>query len=297
MTSPALGAAMARAAAELERELARLLPAAEDAPARLAAAMRHAVLGGGKRLRGFLVLEGGRLTGALPDACLRAAAAIELLHAYSLIHDDLPAMDDATLRRGRPACHLAFDEATALLAGDALQALAFELLVRGDWPAEDGVRLRLLRELAVAAGAAGMCGGQMRDLEAERASFDEAAILELQAMKTGALIRFSCRAGAILAAAPEADVARLDLYGARLGLAFQISDDLLDLHGAVAETGKDVGRDAAAGKATLVALLGEEGARRRLVALYEEACEALAHLPEDAILLRELFEFVIHRRT
>ncbi len=297
MTAPTLAAAMARAAEDLETALATLLPATDDVPARLLAAMRHAVLGGGKRLRGFLVLEGGRLMGAEPAACLRAAAAIELLHAYSLIHDDLPAMDDATMRRGRPACHLAFDEATALLAGDALQALAFELLARDDWPAADAVRLRLLRELAEAAGAAGMCGGQMRDLEAERAAFDEAAILELQAMKTGALIRFACRAGGILAGAGDPHLARLDLYGARLGLAFQISDDLLDLHGEPAETGKDVGRDAAAGKATLVALLGEEGARRRLVALYEEACEALAHLPEDAILLRDLFEFVINRRT
>ena len=294
MTAPALAAAMARAAGDLESELAALLPP-EDGD-RLAAAMRYAVLGGGKRLRGFLVLEGGRLFGAGRAACLRTAAAIELLHAYSLVHDDLPAMDDASLRRGRPACHRAFGEATALLAGDALQALAFEVLAREDGPPAPALRLRLLRELAAAAGAAGMCGGQMRDLLAEGRSLDEAAILDLQAKKTGALIRFSCRAGALLADAGEEAVAALDRYGARLGLAFQISDDLLDREGATRETGKDVGRDDAAGKATLVALLGEEGARRRLSALYEEACEALAGLPGDAILLRELFQFVIDRR-
>ncbi len=297
MTSPALAAAMARAVMDLERELALLLPAVGGAHRRLAAAMRHAVLGGGKRLRGFLVLEGGGLLGARPEACSRVAAAIECLHAYSLVHDDLPAMDDATMRRGRPACHLAFDEATALLAGDALQALAFELLARDDWPATEAVRLRLVRELAAAAGATGMCGGQMRDLEAVRVPFDEPAILELQAMKTGALIRFSCRAGALLAGAGEAVVAALDRYGEALGLAFQISDDLLDLRGDVSETGKDVGRDMAAGKATLVALLGEEEAGRRLADLYEEACRALAALPVDAILLRELFAFVIDRRA
>ncbi len=297
MTAPALAAALGRAAADLEAELGALLPAAEGERARLAAAMRHAVLGGGKRLRGFLVLEGGRLTGAPASARRRVAAAIELLHAYSLVHDDLPAMDDATMRRGRPACHRAFDEATALLAGDALQALAFEVLAREDWPAPAGVRLRLLRELAAAAGAAGMCGGQMCDLEAQRRSLDEAGIREMQALKTGALIRFSCRAGAILAGAGERAIAALDDYGAALGLAFQISDDLLDLHGDAAETGKDVGRDAASGKATLVALLGEAEAKRRLAALREEAEAALARLPVDAILLRALFEFVIARRA
>ncbi len=295
--SAGLAAALDSAARSVEEELERLLETSASASPALNAAMRHAVLGGGKRIRAFLAIETTGMSGGEPAAGRRIGAAIELLHAYSLVHDDLPAMDDATLRRGRPACHRVFGEATAILAGDALQALAFEVLAREDWPATASIRVRLLRELAEAAGAKGMCGGQMLDLEGCRGRPGEAAILELQALKTGALIRFAARSGAIAGAASERVVEALDHYAARLGLAFQISDDLLDLRGDRETTGKDVGKDAEAGKATLVGLLGEAEAHRRLLCLREEAEHALQSVAGDITLLRELFEFVINRKV
>ena len=229
--------------------------------------MRHGVLNGGKRLRPFLVLESAALFGADESAALRVAAALECVHCYSLIHDDLPAMDDDDLRRGQPTVHKAFDEATAILAGDSLLTLAFDIIA--DEATALGRRTGALRwcsALARAAGIGGMAGGQALDLEAERSRPDETGIITLQAMKTGALIRFACEAGAIVAGAPAADRERLAEFGSAIGLAFQLADDLLDLTADAATMGKATGKDEAAGKATLVGTarrrLGAQAARR-----------------------------------
>ena len=266
-----LAAAMATNAEAIELELDRLLPAAAGSQARLHAAMRYATLGGGKRLRPFLVLASGALFDVPAAQARRVGAAVELVHSYSLVHDDLPAMDDALTRRGRPSCHRQFDDATAILAGDALQALAFEVLAEPATHPDPAIRCELVQGLAVAAGAAGMCGGQMIDLEAEQRRLTMDQVLELQRLKTGALIGFACEAGAILGKAPAGARKALRGYAADLGLAFQIQDDLLDVTGDAALTGKDLGRDEAAGKATVVALLGAEGARARLAELRESA--------------------------
>lgn len=293
----ALTDAMAAVADAVERQLERLLPTPAGQEARLHEAMRYAVLGGGKRLRPFLAAAAGRLFDVPEEAALRAGAAVELVHAYSLIHDDLPAMDDAHLRRGRPACHRAFDEATAILAGDALQALAFEVLARDDYGADAATRCALVRGLAVAAGAGGMCGGQMIDLLAEGRSLTLEEIGELQRLKTGAIIVFAAEAGAELGhAAPDARGA-VRAYARHLGLAFQIRDDLLDLEGDAALTGKDQGRDSAAGKATFVRLLGVDGARRMLDELAREATSCLDIFGERATLLVQLFQFAIARNA
>jgi farnesyl diphosphate synthase len=228
---------------------------------------------------------------------VRAGAAIELIHGYSLVHDDLPAMDDALTRRGRPSCHRQYDDATAVLVGDALQSLAFELLADPATHPDPEVRCALVRGLAEAAGAAGMCGGQMIDLLAEGRSLTLEQILELQRLKTGALIGFACEAGAILGDASGAARAALLGYAADLGLAFQIQDDLLDVTGDAEVTGKDLGRDAAAGKATVVALLGVDGSRRRLETLRESAIAHLARLGAGTDVLRGVFEFVISRTS
>ena len=292
-----LAAAMGEVAAGIEAELGLLLAPQPDVPDRLLEAMRYAAMGAGKRLRPFLVWVVGQVGEADADALRRVGAAIELIHAYSLIHDDLPAMDDATLRRGRPSCHVAFDEATAILAGDALQALAFEALAREDWPCEAGRRLALLAGLGRASGMAGMCGGQMLDLEAEGKSLDEEAVVRLQRLKTGALIGFACEAGARLADLDEGARSAVAAYARALGLAFQIKDDLLDVTQSSAETGKDSRLDAAHGKATFVTLAGIAGAERRLVALRGEAAAALDTLGPRATLMDELFDFVINRRA
>lgn len=289
--------AMRQVADAVEAELDRLLPRAGTVPAVLAEAMRHACLGGGKRLRPFLVMAAGRHFGADEAALLRAGTAVELIHGYSLVHDDLPAMDDAALRRGRPSVHKAFGEANAVLAGDALQALAFEVLARPDWPAGPGERVALVAGLARAAGAAGMCGGQALDLEAERRPLDEAGILRLQTMKTGALIGFCCDAACVLGGAGPGERRALLAYAAALGLAFQIRDDLLDATGDTAALGKDAGRDAAAGKATFVSLLGAEAAGMRLAHLRAEAEAQLAGLGRPAPLLSGLFDFVVSRTS
>ena len=258
-------------AAETESLLATLLesealPGETARPERLISAMRHAALGGGKRLRPFLVVETAALFGGARDGALMAGAALELLHCYSLVHDDLPAMDDDDLRRGKPTGHKAFDQATAILAGDALLTLAFDVLARAAVHSDATVRIALVAALARAAGVGGMAGGQMYDLAAEgrftkRAALGESEIVTLQAMKTGALIRFACRAGAILAQADNAALANIERYGAAIGQAFQIADDLLDVEGDAKTLGKAAGKDAAAGKATLVAVLGVTGAR------------------------------------
>lgn len=298
---------LASVAADTEALLERLLGAAPGPgeiarPERLLAAMRHAVLGGGKRLRPFLAVECAALFGAARSGALLAGAALECLHGYSLVHDDLPAMDSDDLRRGRPTVHKAFDEATAILAGDALLTLAFDVMARSDVHPDAGVRIALVSELAAAAGLGGMAGGQMLDLTAEgrfggKRRLSEKEIVTLQSMKTGALIRFASAAGAILGQADAAARAAVDRYGAAIGQSFQIADDLLDLEGNPETIGKAAGKDAAAGKATLVAALGAAGARARLAALIAEADAALAPFDAKADTLRAAARFIAERRS
>ncbi len=303
----AFAARLAAVAAETEAVLERLLgdqalPGETARPPRLLAAMRHAVLGGGKRLRPFLLVETTALFGAARERALLAGAALECLHCYSLVHDDLPAMDDDDLRRGRPAVHKAFDEATAILAGDALLTIAFDAMSRSEVHPDPAVRIELVSGLARAAGLGGMAGGQMLDLAAEgrfehKRALAENEIASLQAMKTGALIRFACRAGAILGQAEPPARAGIDRYGAAVGQAFQIADDLLDVQGDSKTIGKATAKDAAAGKATLVAALGPAGARARLDALIAEADAALAPFAAKADTLRAAARFIAERRT
>jgi farnesyl diphosphate synthase len=298
---------LAATAAETDALLARLLsaePAQSETirPARLLAAMRHSALASGKRLRPFLVTESAALFGVPRQQALMAGAALECVHCYSLVHDDLPAMDNDDLRRGQPTVHKAFDEATAILAGDSLLTFAFDLLARPDTHPSAEVRVRLVSELARASGIGGMAGGQMLDLAAEgrfgdAATGTEASILMLQSMKTGALIRFGCRAGAILAQAPEADSDALDRYGIAIGQAFQIADDLLDVEGDAATVGKATGKDAASGKATLVGLLGIAGARARLAQMIDTADAALERFGPNAAVLRSTARFIAERRA
>ncbi|TMJ59242.1 MAG: polyprenyl synthetase family protein [Alphaproteobacteria bacterium] len=259
--------------------------------------MRYSALSPGKRLRPLLVLASARLFGVARRSALQVAAAIEMVHAYSLIHDDLPAMDDSDLRRGRPTSHKQFDEATAVLAGDGLLTTAFEVLADPDTHGDPAVRAELVAALAAAAGAAGMVGGQMIDLIAEKQPLDIGAITRLQRMKTGALIAFSCEAGAILAKAAAELRLALRGYAHDLGLAFQIADDLLDIEGSSAETGKPVGADAAAGKATFVSILGVERARAQAELLIKQAVAHLDLYEERAELLRQVARFVVNRRS
>jgi geranylgeranyl diphosphate synthase type II len=280
----------ARCDAALVQALAPATPLAE--------AMRYAVLGGGKRLRPLLVYAAGQAFGVVPERLDPAAVAIELIHAYSLVHDDLPAMDDDDLRRGRPTLHRAFDEATAILAGDALQALAFEVIASGTacgLPA-DAV-LAQSATLARAAGAGGMCGGQALDLAMVRASPSIDALSDMQARKTGALIVASVELGALAAGCNRSDdaVAALVSYARDLGLAFQIQDDVLDEIGDVAATGKATGADRERGKPTFASLLGVDGARTEAARLHASALAALDALPGDTSLLRELADRLVHR--
>ena len=270
-------------------------PSTPAVPPRLAEAMRYAALGGGKRLRPFLVLESARLCGISDEGAVNAAVALECIHCYSLVHDDLPAMDDDDLRRGRPTVHRAFDEATAILAGDTLLTLAFEIMADPETHPDSAVRAELTLALARAAGGAGMAGGQMLDLEAPGRTLGEADILLLQAMKTGALIRFGCEAGAMLGGASEAKRQALHAYGAALGQAFQLADDLLDVEGDAAVLGKATAKDAEAGKATLIGLIGIEEARTRLRELEEKARSALGPFGHDAEILAEAAAFVANR--
>jgi farnesyl diphosphate synthase len=291
-------AALAEAAALTDAVIDRLIAVPEGLESRVFEAMRYAVLAPGKRLRPFLVLASAKLFSVARRSALQVAAAIELVHAYSLVHDDLPAMDNSDLRRGRPTCHKAFDEATAVLAGDGLLTLAFEVLAHPDTHGDAAVRSELVAALAAAAGGHGMVGGQMIDLIAEhRPDLDIGAITRLQRLKTGALIAFSCEAGAILGKA--ATEARLSLrgYAHDLGLAFQIADDLLDVEGSAGETGKPVGQDAAAGKATFVSILGIERARGQAQLLVSQASAHLDMFEEKAELLRQAARFVVERRT
>ena len=285
--------AEARWRQRVEARLESALPAATDSPGRLHAAMRHAVLGGGKRLRPLLVYAAGAATGADEATCDAPAAAVELVHAYSLVHDDLPAMDDDALRRGRPTVHVAFDEATAILAGDALQALAFEVLA--DAPAEATVRAAWLQSLARAAGAHGMCGGQALDIDATGQRLAVAQLERLHALKTGALIRAAVRMGALAGGADAGTLARLDDYAQALGLAFQIRDDILDVEGDSAQLGKTAGKDQAQDKSTYPALLGMARSKALLVELAEKTKAALGPLGDEAGALRRLAEFAVAR--
>lgn len=285
--------ALARTASQVEAALQDAIAGLPES--RVGAAMAYAAQGG-KKLRGFLVLESARLHGIAPEVALRSAAAIEAIHVYSLVHDDLPAMDDDDLRRGQPTVHVKWDEATAILVGDALQALAFGLLAAPDAAPTPEARLALITSLAEAAGGAGMVLGQALDIAAESA---EAAltleeITALQAAKTGALIEWAACAGARMA---DADTRPLAEYARALGLAFQIADDILDVEGDVALAGKRLHKDAEAGKATFVSLLGLEGAKARARALVAEAEAALAPYGPEAHLLRDAAQFVIARKS
>jgi farnesyl diphosphate synthase len=278
----------------IEATLDRALPVAGAASATLADAMRYAVLGGGKRVRPLLAYAAGELAGAAADVVDAAAVAVELIHAYSLVHDDLPCMDDDTLRRGKPTCHVAFGEATAMLAGDALQARAFDVLARGGLP--DGAAACAL--LARAAGADGMAGGQAVDLAAVGGSLDLPSLVTMHRLKTGALIGAAVRLGAACAPAPDAGLAAaLDAYATAAGLAFQVVDDVLDVEGSAATLGKTAGKDAAAGKPTFVSLLGLAGARERAEALRVEAREALAPYGARARRLAEIADWIVLRKT
>jgi len=308
-TTPSISfaARLDETAAETDALLDRLLSEKAAAgeimrPARLIEAIRYATLSGGKRMRPFLLVETAALFGVARERALMAGAALECVHGYSLIHDDLPAMDDDALRRGQPTVHKAFDEATAILAGDALLTFAFDLMSRAQTHPDAGVRVALVSELARAAGLGGMAGGQMLDLASEgrfgtARKPNEDEIAKLQAMKTGALLRFACRAGAILGGADASMLAAADRYGVAAGAAFQIADDLLDVEGNAATMGKRTGKDAAAGKATLVAALGAEGARARLAALLRETEIALAPFGAKADMLRAAARFIAERRS
>ena len=278
-----------------DRLFDQLLQVPEDPRERLYQAMRHAAIGGGKRLRPLLVRAAGDLYHVDRNLSLRVGAAVEAMHVYSLIHDDLPCMDDDDLRRAKPTVHRAYDEATAELAGDSLHALAFEWLVDPATHADPFVRSELIRELARAAGPAGMAGGQMMDLAAETAQFDLPTVTRLQQLKTGALIAFSVEAGAILARIPAEGRTPLRGYARDIGLAFQIADDIMDVEGDEELAGKALHKDAAAGKATFVTLMGLDRAREQAVALVDQAIGHLAGFGEEATLLRAIAHYIVER--
>jgi farnesyl diphosphate synthase len=295
--SPNLAAAMTDAAHAVEDALERLLPKSDFPERKLFDAMRYGVLGGGKRLRPFLVMSSAKIFGVGDECALRAAAAVECIHCYSLIHDDLPAMDNSDLRRGRPTVHKQFDDATAILAGDALLTLAFEILTDPRTHEDPAVRCKLVTALAKASGVHGMVGGQQLDLIAETTPLDIGAITRLQRLKTGELIAFSTEAGAILGRASLQHHNALRAYAHDLGLAFQIIDDLLDAEGTEAETGKSVRRDAKAGKATFVTILGSERARGQAKLLSEQAIKHLGVFDGRAKNLEDVARFVVDRKS
>ena len=295
--SPTLSAAMSAAANAVSDALDRILPKSDFPEQKLFDAMRYGALSGGKRLRPFLVLSSARIFGVADDCALRAAAAVECIHCYSLIHDDLPAMDNSDLRRGSPTVHKKYDDATAILAGDALLTLAFEILADPRTHEDPQVRCRLVTALAKASGVHGMVGGQMLDLIAETTPLDIGAITRLQRLKTGELIAFSAEAGAILGKASTQHHNALRAYAHDLGLAFQIIDDLLDAEGTEAETGKSVGRDAKAGKATFVTVLGADRARNQAGLLSEQAIHHLGVFEGRAKHLEDVARFVVDRKN
>jgi farnesyl diphosphate synthase len=306
--APSFSQRLSDAAAETDRLLDRLLasgPCENEIlrPKRLLDAVRYASLGGGKRIRPFLVVESAALFDAPRERALMAGAALECVHCYSLVHDDLPAMDNDDLRRGQPTVHKAFDEATAILVGDSLLTFAFDVLSRPETHPDAAVRVELVSALARASGLGGMAGGQMLDLAAEgrfdprQAPLDLTSITILQQMKTGALLRFACVSGAILAKAGAEERAALARYGEAIGRAFQIADDLLDVEGDAATVGKSTGKDAAAGKATFVGVLGAEGARTWLKNLVAEAEAALGGFGARAAVLVAAARFIAERRA
>ncbi|MDX1104554.1 polyprenyl synthetase family protein [Sinorhizobium medicae] len=266
-------------------------------PANLLEAMRHAVLNGGKRLRPFLVSETAALLGGDVQAALRIGAALECIHCYSLVHDDLPAMDNDDMRRGKPTVHVAFDVATAILAGDSLLTFSFDIIAAPETALSDRQKTALVLALARAAGHGGMAGGQALDLAAEKSAPDETGIVLLQSMKTGALLRFACEAGAIIADAAAEDRQRLRAFGEKIGLAFQLADDLLDLTADAAHIGKATGKDAARGKGTLVALHGQPWAEQRLESLVAEAEALLEPYGARSEVLAETARFIANRRN
>jgi geranylgeranyl diphosphate synthase, type II len=274
-----------------------LLPAAEEYPPSIHRAMRHSVFAGGKRLRPILCLEAGKLLGGKESELLRIGSALEMIHTYSLIHDDLPALDNDDLRRGKPTCHKAFGEAAAILAGDALLTLAFEVLSCPS-TGQDGQRLRVIHEVAHAIGTrGGMVGGQVIDLETSDRNVDAATLDYIHSAKTGAFIRAAVRCGALSAGASEADLQRVTVYGEKIGLAFQIVDDLLDVVGSQKELGKTVGKDEAQHKATYPALHGIEASRRLAANLARQACEALEPFGERARTLQAIANYVTRRTS
>lgn len=274
-----------------------LIPRVQGPEARLMSAMRYAALGGGKRLRPFLVLETGRLFGVDERCLLRVAAALECIHTYSLIHDDLPCMDDDELRRGRPTVHIAYDEATAILAGDALLTIAFEILADPQTHADPNIRIALVARLAEAAGARGMVGGQMMDMIAEELGDDIAAVTRMQRLKTGMLITYAVEVGALMGRASDEAKHALSAYAHDLGLAFQITDDILDAEGSTEEVGKAVGKDAGKGKATFVSLLGLDGAKQRVTLLADQARAHLHMFGARAHYLNQIIDTITQRRA
>lgn len=296
MRSPSvLQDALAQIAADIDSEFDILLKLPGDARDRLYAAMRHAAIGGGKRLRPLLVTATAALFNVDRHAALRVGTAIEAIHVYSLVHDDLPCMDNDDMRRGKPTVHKAFDDATAVLAGDSLHALAFEILASPDTHADPFIRAELISTLALASGPDGMAGGQMMDIEAEKSAFDLQTVTRLQALKTGALIAASVEMGAILGHVPPEGRAHLKGYARDIGLAFQIADDILDVEGDPELAGKALQKDADAGKGTFVSLMGLERAKQQAAMLVAQANDHLASYGNEADLLRAIADYITQR--
>ncbi|WP_215767016.1 polyprenyl synthetase family protein [Gluconobacter cerinus] len=296
-TSTSLKEALAHACTDIEATIDALLPMVPGDESILLEAMRYAALGGGKRLRGFLAVEVASLFGADRKAALRVAASVELLHAYSLVHDDLPSMDDDDLRRGRPSTHRQFDEAIAILAGDALQTRAFEILLEDETSSDATIRSNLALALTRASGAAGMVGGQVIDIRGEGRALPLDEVRRLHALKTGALIRYAAESGAILAGVTDDRRDAIVAYGQNLGTAFQVADDVLDTTASAEELGKTAGKDEASGKSTYVSLLGIDGARAEARRLSDQAREALSSFGAQAAALRALADYVVERRN
>ncbi len=295
--SDALQDALQECVVGVNKTINRLLPNTDLAEARLYEAMRHGVLSGGKRLRPFMVMQSAKLFNCDPARARRVAAAVEFLHCYSLIHDDLPAMDNSDLRRGVPTVHIRYDEATAILAGDALLTMAFEVLADVETHPDPHVRIELVRKLAEAAGAQGMVGGQMLDLIGEEEEFDLGTISRMQRMKTGKLMAFACEAGAILGKADDVHKRALTNYAYDLGLAFQVTDDILDVESSSIATGKPANQDEKAGKSTFVSTMGKEQAKARAQMLADQAVSHLNVFQGRADMLKELAQYVLQRRS
>jgi farnesyl diphosphate synthase len=290
-----LGRGLQRIQREIDEAFDALLPVPNDLRRRLVEAMRHAAIGGGKRIRPLLLVTTAEMYGASRAAAVRAGCAVEAIHAYSLVHDDLPCMDDDAMRHGKPTVHKAWDEATAVLAGDSLHALAFEILSMPEVSSDPYIRADLVQALAAASGASGMAGGQMMDIAAEGGELDLHTITRLQQLKTGALLTAAVEMGAILGRVPEEGRVHLRAYARDIGLAFQITDDLLDFEGDARKTGKAVRKDAGKGKATFVSLMGADQARQQARALSEQAVGHLAGHGDEAELLRALARYVVER--